>query len=79
MIANSSDGGGSFEPGVVVDDGLIPPGRVMLIFTMPPAGLAVADDGAMYAAWHDAKWRLGRVPRKIDRSGPILAGSHQGQ
>lgn len=55
VIANSSDGGGSFEPGVVVDDGLIPPGRVMLIFTMPPAGLAVADDGAMYAAWHDAR------------------------
>lgn len=51
----SHDRGESFSPSVVVDDELRPPGRVMLIFTMPPPALATDEDGNVYVAWHDAR------------------------
>ncbi len=54
VVSSSTDGGQRFAPGTVVDDQIVPPERVMLIFTMPPPSL-VADEGAAYAAWHDAR------------------------
>lgn len=55
VLSSSTDGGRRFGPGVVVDDALVPPERVMLIFTMPPPSLAADDRGHLYAAWHDAR------------------------
>lgn len=55
VLASSRDGGRSFSPGVAVDDGLVSPERVMLIYTMPPAALAVDEAGRLFAAWHDAR------------------------
>ena len=55
VISTSTDGGDRFGPGRVVDDGIVPPERVMLIFTMPPPSLAADGDGEVYAAWHDAR------------------------
>ena len=52
--ARSDDGGGSFV-GREVNGDVRPPGRVMLIFTMPPAALAAGPRGALYAAWADAR------------------------
>jgi hypothetical protein len=54
VMASSADGGHSFGPGVVVDGDIVPPERVMLIYTMPPAALAV-DGARVYASWHDAR------------------------
>lgn len=53
VLAHSDDGGQSFGASSVVDGDLVPPGRVMLIFTMPPPALAVDGAGRMFAAWHD--------------------------
>lgn len=55
VLASSGDGGRRFGKGRVVDDGVVPPERVMLIFTMPPAALAADDSGRLFAAWHDAR------------------------
>jgi hypothetical protein len=55
VVATSHDGGDRFEPGVVVDDQLLPPGRVMLIFTMPPPALAAGPGHRVCAAWADAR------------------------
>lgn len=55
VVATSRDGGRSFSSGVEVDDRLIPPERVLLIFTTPPPALAVARDGRVHVAWHDAR------------------------
>ncbi len=54
VSATSFDGGEHFEPGAVVDDRLVPPERVQLIFTMPPPAL-VAGKSGVFAAWHDAR------------------------
>lgn len=51
----SSDRGDSFRPGTVVDGGVVPPGRVMLIFTMPAPALAAGAGGRLVAAWPDAR------------------------
>lgn len=51
----SRDGGESFEPATVVDDGLEPAERVLLIFTMPPPALAADNSGNVYVAWDDAR------------------------
>lgn len=86
----SHDGGESFEESVVVDDALVPPERVMLIFTMPPPALAADESGNVYTAWHDDRndgWDV-FVARSHDQGaswhGPIRAnddppdsGSHQ--
>lgn len=56
LVASTSvDGGRRFGSGVVVDDHLVPPERVMLIFTMPPPALVADKDGDLYAAWYDAR------------------------
>jgi hypothetical protein len=44
------------DRGVVVDDRLRPPGRVMLIYTMPPPAVAADAAGRVYASWHDARY-----------------------
>ncbi|MGH2668560.1 MAG: sialidase family protein, partial [bacterium] len=54
-LSSSADGGMSFGPAVLVDSGLVPPERVMLIYTMPPPALAVDPSGSLFAAWHDAR------------------------
>jgi hypothetical protein len=55
VVTTSTDGGKSFGPGVVVDDALVPPGRIMLVFTMPPPSLAVDPSGRLFAAWWDSR------------------------
>lgn len=55
VMASSYDGGDSFNDGVIVDDRLVPPERVMLIFTMPPPAVAADHAGRVYTAWHDAR------------------------
>lgn len=54
VLASSVDGGQTFRS-VVVDDAVVPPERVLLIYTMPPPSLAVDPTGRIYAAWHDAR------------------------
>lgn len=55
VMASSTDGGRHFSKGMVVDDDIVPPERVMLIFTMVPAAIATDDSGRVYVAWHDAR------------------------
>ena len=55
VVSSSPDGGRSFGRGVIVDAAVVPPERVMLIFTMPPASLAAGPRGELFAAWHDAR------------------------
>lgn len=55
VVSTSTDGGERFAAGRVVDDQIVPPERVMLIFTMPPPSLVADSDGDVYAAWHDAR------------------------
>lgn len=55
VTSSSFDGGKSFGRGGVVNAALVPPERVMLIFTMPPASLVADQSGRLYAAWHDAR------------------------
>lgn len=55
VLATSNDGGRSFSKGSVLDSEIVPPERVMLIFTMPPASLVADRDGRLYAAWTDAR------------------------
>lgn len=55
VLASSRDGGASFDRGSVVDTDIVPPGRVMLIFTMPPPTVRTDKSGRVYAAWHDAR------------------------
>lgn len=56
LVSSSSyDGGQRFERGVVVDERLKPPERVMLIFTMPPPTLAADGSGRLFAGWYDAR------------------------
>lgn len=55
LVATSTDGGGQFSPSVPVDTEITPPGRVMLIFTMPPASLAAGPGDRLCAAWTDGR------------------------
>ncbi|HET7487542.1 MAG TPA: sialidase family protein [Acidimicrobiales bacterium] len=55
VLSRSRDGGASFDPEVVVDDGVIAPERVMLIFTMPPPSLAMRG-GHLCLAWADGRF-----------------------
>lgn len=55
VSATSNDGGRTFGRGTLVDDRLVPPERVMLIFTMPPPALAADERGRLFAAWDDAR------------------------
>lgn len=55
VLARSTDGGRRFASGEVVDSAIVPPGRVMLVFTMPPPALA-AQGNQLCAAWSDARF-----------------------
>lgn len=54
VTTTSGDGGRHFSPGAVVDDKVVAPERVMLIFTMVPPAL-VAGKEATCIAWTDAR------------------------
>jgi hypothetical protein len=55
VVTSSTDGGEHWGPGSVVDNRLIPPGRVMLIFTMPPPAVAADRSGRVFAGWWDSR------------------------
>lgn len=55
VLASSNDAGRRFGPSVVVDDQVVPPERVMLIFTMAPPSLVADKAGQVYVAWHDGR------------------------
>lgn len=56
LVSSSSyDGGQRFGRGVVVDEALKPPERVMLIFTMAPPTLVADSEGRLFAGWYDAR------------------------
>lgn len=55
VLASSSDGGRTFSRGTVVDGDIVPPERVMLIFTMPPASVVADKKGRVFVAWHDGR------------------------
>ncbi|MCA1843900.1 MAG: glycoside hydrolase, partial [Actinobacteria bacterium] len=55
VVATSGDGGRNFAAGSVVADDVVPPERVMLIFTMAPPALAAGPSGRLYAAWADGR------------------------
>lgn len=55
VMTQSTDGGLHFSRGTVVDSNIVPPGRVMLIFTMAPVSIVVDDSGRLFVAWHDAR------------------------
>lgn len=54
VVRTSTDGGMTFGPESVAEDSISPPGRVMLIFTMPPPSL-VASRSQTCLAWTDAR------------------------
>lgn len=54
VVSTSTDGGRRFGPGRVIDDAVVAPERVMLIFTMAPPALA-ARGARLCAAWTDAR------------------------
>lgn len=54
LLARSTDGGQTFTT-TVVDEGLRPTERVMLIFTMPQPALTSGADGRVCLAWPDAR------------------------
>jgi hypothetical protein len=57
VSTTSPDGGESFRRGVVVNNALAPPERVILINTMAPPAVAADDSGQVFAAWYDARNR----------------------
>lgn len=66
VVTTSADRGRTFGPGVAVDNEIVPPGRVMLIYTMAPPSLAADGRGGVYVAWTDA--RLGDPDVFLSRS-----------
>lgn len=54
VVARSADGGQTFGRGVVADAAIVPPERVMLIFTMAPPAL-VARGERVCVAWTDGR------------------------
>jgi hypothetical protein len=55
VAVTSLDGGRSFTRRGVVNSHVVPPERVMLIFTMPPPALAADGSGRLYVSWWDAR------------------------
>lgn len=55
VISTSHDRGRSFGPAEVVDAGIVPPERILLVFTMAPASLVADHSGRLFAAWHDGR------------------------
>lgn len=54
VVTRSSDGGATFDEGVVVDDGLVGWKR-FLVFLPEFPSLAAGPDGTLYTAWADAR------------------------
>lgn len=54
VLRSSSDGGNRFAAESIVEPAVVPYERVMVIFTMPPAALAVQKD-KVCMAWTDAR------------------------
>jgi len=55
VVSTSRNGGRTFTSGVEVDSEIVPPERVMLIFTMSPPALASGPAGRVYVSWTDAR------------------------
>lgn len=55
VLATSVNAGRNFGKGLIVEDQIIPPGRIMLIYTMAPPALAAGASGEVYVAWYDAR------------------------
>src|SRR5262249_51358860 len=55
VSTTSSDAGNHWGRGVTVDDQLIPPGRVMLIYTIAPPALATDSHGTVFTARADSR------------------------
>ncbi len=53
VTTSSHDGGAHFDTGVVAVGDVVPPQRVMLIFTMPPPTLVAGTDGHLHVGWWD--------------------------
>lgn len=54
VATRSEDGGESFEPGVEIDDNLIPTERFLVFLPNFPS-LAAGPDGGLYASWSDGR------------------------
>ncbi|MGI8983465.1 MAG: hypothetical protein ACR2HM_02850 [Acidimicrobiales bacterium] len=52
VVARSGDRGERWEPGVVVDAGVVPTGRFLVYLPVTP-GFAIGSNGDLYAAWAD--------------------------
>jgi len=68
VLATSTDGGHHFGPGVVVDDGVVPFERVMLVFTMAPPALA-SEGSHVCLAWADARNRDADIVARCSADG----------
>ncbi|HUP70743.1 MAG TPA: sialidase family protein [Acidimicrobiales bacterium] len=71
VVSGSDNGGRTFGRHTVVDDALVPPERVMLVFTMPPPSIVAGNHGEVFTAWHDARngdWDV-FLSRSPDRGG----------
>lgn len=55
VLASSFDGGHRFSATSIVEEAVVPPERVLLIFTMAPPAVAADASGRLYVAWHDAR------------------------
>ncbi|MFP5316872.1 MAG: sialidase family protein [Acidimicrobiia bacterium] len=55
VVTSSADRGRTYGPGVAVDEQIVPPGRVMLIYTMAPPSAAADGRGGVFVAWTDAR------------------------
>lgn len=90
VLATSFDGGRRFRPGSVVDDSVVPPERVMLIFTMPPPAIVAVPGAGVCIAWPDGRHGdpdalvrcspdAGRTWRRVRRlnDDPVGNGVHQ--
>lgn len=54
VLATSTDGGRQFGRGSIVEASVVPPERVLLIFTMTPPALAIRNDQTC-VAWSDGR------------------------
>jgi len=55
VLTSSKNGGRTFDKNRLVDDGIVPPERVPIIFTMTPASVAVDRNGRVFVAWTDGR------------------------
>lgn len=55
VATTSKDGGSRFARGVVVNDSIVPPERIMLIFNASSPPIGADRNGSVYASWWDAR------------------------